>query len=198
MGMKLRILRHGLTASNREHRYLGWTDEPLCEEGIRNLSALPVDDTVDLVVTSGLARTRMTASILYPKAEILSRSGLNEMHFGRFEGKNWEELAEDSDYRRWVEGGCIERCPEGEGLQDLQHRVDRTMRELQILLAGRSSLAMVVHGGTIMAMVSLYAHPPVGFFDGMVRPGEGYQAEWSWEGDRMFLRELRPAKGARE
>lgn len=32
--MKITLVRHGKTQSNREHRYLGRTDEPLCEEGI--------------------------------------------------------------------------------------------------------------------------------------------------------------------
>ncbi len=32
--MKITLVRHGKTQSNQEHRYLGWTDELLCREGI--------------------------------------------------------------------------------------------------------------------------------------------------------------------
>lgn len=32
--MKIILVRHGKTQSNQEHRYLGWTDELLCREGI--------------------------------------------------------------------------------------------------------------------------------------------------------------------
>ena len=35
--IKLVMIRHGITASNKEHRYLGKADETLSEEGIKAL-----------------------------------------------------------------------------------------------------------------------------------------------------------------
>ena len=35
--VKLVLIRHGATASNKEHRYLGKSDETLCKEGISSL-----------------------------------------------------------------------------------------------------------------------------------------------------------------
>ena len=38
--MKIIMIRHGMTAGNRQKRYIGRTDEPLCEEGVRQVLAL--------------------------------------------------------------------------------------------------------------------------------------------------------------
>ena len=35
--MKLIFIRHGKTAGNLERRYIGRTDEPLCDEGIAEI-----------------------------------------------------------------------------------------------------------------------------------------------------------------
>ena len=35
--VKITWIRHGMTRANEEHRYLGKTDEPLSEKGIRFL-----------------------------------------------------------------------------------------------------------------------------------------------------------------
>ncbi|MDR4022422.1 MAG: phosphoglycerate mutase family protein, partial [Eubacteriales bacterium] len=35
--MKIILIRHGKTAGNIKGRYIGKTDEPLCEEGINEI-----------------------------------------------------------------------------------------------------------------------------------------------------------------
>ncbi len=194
--MRMILLRHGLTAANRECRYLGRTDTPLCPQGVDALRRLPADPTVGLVVTSALQRTRMTASLLFPRAEQLPLSGFDEMDFGAFEGRTADEMASDGDYRRWVAGGCLGCCPGGEGMAGFQARVAHTFTGMLACLSGAPALAMVVHGGTLMALLSLYADPPADYFSGMVHPGEGYRAVLSLREGVPVLHRLQKVRGA--
>ena len=43
--VKITWIRHGMTRANEEHRYLGKTDEPLSEKGIRFLQEKKKTDT---------------------------------------------------------------------------------------------------------------------------------------------------------
>ena len=62
------FIRHGETASNRRKSYLGWTDEPLSEDGcemlLRNRKNYPA---ADLIFTSPMLRCRQTKVDFYIK-----------------------------------------------------------------------------------------------------------------------------------
>lgn len=56
------FIRHGATEGNLRRRYIGRTDEPLCEAGIAQVKALQKRElSVDEVFVSPLLRTRQTA-----------------------------------------------------------------------------------------------------------------------------------------
>lgn len=110
--MEILLARHGATAGNLLHRHLGVTDEPLCPEGRAALQ--PVDEALETVFVSPLLRARETAAVLFPGAAQIPVPDLAEMHFGRFENKNYEELSDDPAYRAWVDGWCEGPCPGGE------------------------------------------------------------------------------------
>ena len=55
--MKLIFIRHGKTAGNLERRYIGRTDEPLCDEGIAEILGKEYPDA-DIVVASPMFRQR--------------------------------------------------------------------------------------------------------------------------------------------
>ena len=64
----LLLLRHGETQANREHRYLGRTDEPLCTSGIEKLLLYKEQNrypTVQYLFVSPMKRCQETAEILY-------------------------------------------------------------------------------------------------------------------------------------
>ncbi|MCD7818135.1 MAG: histidine phosphatase family protein, partial [Lachnospiraceae bacterium] len=91
--MDIYLIRHGSTAGNLEHRYVGTTDEQLTEEAQQllgiNRERYPMPD---LVFSSPLKRCMQTAEILYPDTEIQVLPGLHECDFGEFEYKNYTEL----------------------------------------------------------------------------------------------------------
>ena len=92
--VKITWIRHGMTQANGEHRYLGKTDEPLSETGIRLLQEKKKEyfsSTPEFLYTSPMKRCVQTAELLFERNPILIPEW-KEMDFGQFEGKNYKEL----------------------------------------------------------------------------------------------------------
>ena len=119
--MLIYLLRHGLTQDNQEKRYQGRRDVPLCPQGLAQLCR--ADFAPKTVMITSLQRTRQTAEVLFPDAELVVADGLKEMDFGVFEGRNYREMEHDPQYRAWVETGCEGRCPGGESKAEFCQRV---------------------------------------------------------------------------
>lgn len=119
--MLIYLLRHGLTQENLEKRYQGRRDVPLCPQGLAQLCR--ADFAPKTVMITSLQRTRQTAEVLFPDAELVVADGLKEMDFGVFEGRNYREMEHDPQYRAWVETGCEGRCPGGENKAEFCQRV---------------------------------------------------------------------------
>lgn len=137
LNMKLivELIRHGETELQAQGRYQGAVDVPLSGAGRRKLtagrekltagrrslnfgreclSAREIYRDPAVVYVSPLKRARETASILFPGAVQIVVPGLAEMNFGKFEGKDFKEMENDPDYRAWVDGMCLGKCPGGE------------------------------------------------------------------------------------
>lgn len=115
--MTLVLIRHGETHANREHRYLGKTDESLSKEGIAKLKArknLPGYPDVDIVFCSPMRRCTKTAEILYPQKKRIVIPEWTEMDFGSFEGKNYKELSGVPEYQAWIDSNGTLPFPGGE------------------------------------------------------------------------------------
>ena len=67
--MLIYLLRHGLTEYNAQKRYQGQRDIPLSPEGLAQLRRADIDPKV--VYISTLQRTRQTAEVLFPDAELV-------------------------------------------------------------------------------------------------------------------------------
>ena len=93
------LIRHGKTPENEQHRYIGWLDSSLGSAGKAEL--IRASETVSKVWVTNRRRTQETAQILFPGAKQILVPGLEEMNFGSFEGKNFEEMQNDSAYRSW-------------------------------------------------------------------------------------------------
>ena len=126
--MLIYLLRHGLTEYNAQKRYQGQRDIPLSPEGLAQLRRADIDPKV--VYISTLQRTRQTAEVLFPDAELVPVDGLKEMCFGSFEGRNYIEMEHDPDYQAWVAANCESSCPDGERKDDFSDRVCRTFAVL--------------------------------------------------------------------
>ena len=72
--LKIWLIRHGMTEGNRHQRYIGVTDEPLCEEGRKLLRKFTYPKP-QAVFVSPLKRCLETAAILFddPKLRIIDQ-----------------------------------------------------------------------------------------------------------------------------
>ncbi len=134
------------------------------------------------MITS-LQRTRQTAEVLFPDAELVVADGLKEMDFGVFEGRNYREMEHDPQYRAWVETGCEGRCPGGESKAEFCQRVCTVFAALvdAALAAGEPQLVIVAHGGTQMAALERFAVPHKNYYSWCAPAAGGFvldAADW--------------------
>jgi broad specificity phosphatase PhoE len=130
-GHMITLARHGQTAWNREGRYQGRSDPPLCQEGIDEAVLLAGQlrgAGIGSIFTSPLCRAQQTAQII---ATELSLGPLNtdprltEIAFGAWEGLTqfevrlrWPELLQS-----WKHAPETVRFPGGENLQEARLRL---------------------------------------------------------------------------
>ncbi|MDR0905567.1 MAG: histidine phosphatase family protein [Oscillospiraceae bacterium] len=176
--MEVVLIRHAQTQGNLEKRYIGVTDEPLCRAGVKNAVKSGVFPMVPLVYASPKIRAVQTATIKFPNARIVTSTGLREMDFGLFEGRNADEMSEDIQYRAWVAGGCLGNTPQGEGRTGFTRRVCVAFAELigEAIARGHRYVVVVAHGGTLMAVMERFARPPRGYYDWHAEPAGGFRA----------------------
>ncbi|MCD8077859.1 MAG: histidine phosphatase family protein [Lachnospiraceae bacterium] len=164
--MQLDWIRHGEVPGNRERRYVGSTEEPLTPEGIRAARALhPVQP--EMVFVSPRLRCRQTAEILYPGLEPVVIREFAECDFGAFEYRNYRELTGNPDYQAWIDSGGRIAFPGGEDRAQFQERCLAGFRRAVKILTehGLSHAAMVVHGGTIMAVMDRLSCPHRDYYE---------------------------------
>lgn len=190
--MDVYLIRHGLTKSNRELRYLGRTDEPLSDEGRALATRAGRFPDVRLVAASPMLRARQTANILFPTAALVPYDGFREMDFGAFEGRIAEELANDAGYLAWVAAECALPCPGGETAESFVARCEDALTAAVRDAAARGDrrLIVVTHGGVIMTLMRRYsgdAEKP--FFDWYPGNCSGYRVSLdsaAWNGTGIF------------
>lgn len=183
--MLIYLIRHGETVYNTEKRYQGSADIPLSPAGRATLHRADFDP--DIVWTSPLTRAVETAQIIFPSSRIIPIQGLREMDFGAFEGRNANEMEQDADYRAWVDGRCVGRCPGGESMEEFAARTCPAFAALvqDALAQKREQLVVVAHGGTQMAVLGLLSRPVRDYYRWMAPNGGGYILKTdAWEGER--------------
>ena len=192
--LKIWLIRHGMTEGNRYQRYIGVTDEPLCEG--RELLGKFTYPKPQAVFVSPLKRCLETAAILFgdPKVRIIDQ--LAECDFGEFENKNYQELDGNEHYQSWIDSGGLLPFPGGESREEFKRRnVTGFQKAVNgCLRNGISLAALVVHGGTIMNVMEEYADEDRSFYDWHVQNGKGYEVEIDpelWKKGRKFLHVIR-------
>jgi alpha-ribazole phosphatase len=185
------MMRHGRTEGNLIGRYNGRTDEPLCAEGIADAEAAPHDTAITRAYASPLLRTQQTAQICFPGARIQTLTDLCEMDFGDFEGRTANELKDDPDYRAWVAGGCVDVCPNGEGVRGFAKRAAAAFAGVvaDAISRGEKRIALAVHGGVIMAVMAAFSGSDASYHTWYVLNCGGYEItidERTWAENRKF------------
>ena len=167
------FIRHGATEGNIQKKYIGSTDEPLCDLGIEQASDLKKHNfPSEYVFVSPMQRTIQTAEIVFPNCKYTVAENFRETDFGIFEGKSAHELAEDKYYKAWVDSGCSLPIPNGEYVESFKKRcIDAFTKAVHSLPDG-SSASFVVHGGVIMAIMEAFCADGGNFYDYHIANGE--------------------------
>ena len=177
--MIIRIIRHAETEGNLKHQFVGRIDNPLAKEGIITAENSTHYPDVTKVYTSNLKRTIETAQIIFPNAVVNEVYDLREIDFGDFEGKAQEDLKDHPAFIRWMESNTFPECPGGEKLDDFVARCTSAFKGIveDELKANSAEVNFVIHGGTIMAIMHVFATPPREFFDWRLGNCKGYCLE---------------------
>lgn len=97
---KLLLLRHLKSQWNLENRFTGWTDVPLCQDGIKSAKETAdrlADFKIDKVYTSPLIRNKETVSLILKKLgrktlPIIIDKALDERNYGKLQGLNKDKV----------------------------------------------------------------------------------------------------------
>jgi len=150
----------------------------------------------DLLFCSPKKRCISTAKIICPGLKPHIITEFDEIDFGDFSGKNHEELKNHPEYEEWIVSNGTLAFPNGESREAF---IERTMcgfqkmrKEAENLRCGYEgtdagtekeaegifrNIVLVVHGGSIMAVLSTLAGGD--YFDYQVGNGCGYCCELS-------------------
>ena len=189
--IRVYLIRHSITKGNLKKRYIGArTDEPLCQAGYDLLKNKQYP-TVEKVIASPMKRCLETARVLFPENDILVEEGLRECDFGQFENKNYQELSGNKEYQAWIDSNGTLPFPEGESQESFQKRSKEAFERCieQCLKEDVKDVAFVVHGGTIMSILSACANEKKDYFSWQVKNAEGFLVEVEekeWERTRKM------------
>ena len=200
--MKIVFIRHLKTPGNEKRQYIGRTDEDLSEQAVEEFklrqekSIGELYPPVQRIIASPLKRCIRTAELIYPGQEICTEPMLRECDFGKYEQKTYEDLKDEPEYIRWMESGGMTAFPGGEDQTAFRGRcVDSVKKWISRLLSEEAdSAAFIVHGGTIMAVLSGLSEDAHEFYHWQVENGGGYVAEVTaedWENGRKILRKVK-------
>ncbi len=153
--MRLIIVRHGETFYNAQRRFTGQSDVPLNPLGERQAAALCdslTTERLDVIITSDLERTRITAKAIAHNHDIPVQedSDLRELAFGEWEGYTYDEvLARDKNLASlWRVDPTQYAPPGGETVAQLRDRCARALKRWQTKYP-EASVLWVTHGGLI-------------------------------------------------
>ncbi len=145
---------------------------------------------VERLYVSPMKRCVETAELLWPGFErnkIQKVTDLRECDFGDFENKNYKELSGNADYQAWIDSNGTLPFPNGESMDAFKSRCRKAFAQIAEEVsaaeqewkasgeAGTFRAGIVVHGGTIMAILEQYGYPKRAYFDYQVKNGCGYR-----------------------
>lgn len=166
--MRLYFVRHFKTQGNFEKRYIGRTDESI--DFTQKLSLqYELPQVPDKLFSSPMKRCLDTSHFIYPEQEPVIVEGLQELDFGFFENKTYEELKENIHYRNFIDG--IEDPLDGESKAVFKERCCRSFQEIVESCEATDCVVIVCHGGTLMSIMEAYEAGQGSFYDYQIANG---------------------------
>ena len=149
MSVTLILVRHGQTDWNLNGRYMGWTDEGLNAEGLRQAGMLAQRLErwpISAVCSSPLKRAFRTAEIVAGphSLPVQSVEDLGEMRIGAWEGMFAGDIAARYPelWQTWRTNPGDFRMPGGESLGEVRERAVRAFKRMTDNSEGKMVLAV--------------------------------------------------------
>lgn len=180
------LVRHGATADNLAGRYAGKrSNAPLCAQGAAALERLRESKRVaaepGALLVSPSRRCVETARVLFPNAPYELAHDLEEIDFGEFEGKTYQELSGTPEYQKWIDSNGRRPFPGGESLDAFAARSYGAFAKAVAENREKSPVVLVCHGGSIMAILSRLTGRE--YFSFQVPPAEGFEVTVEVDGE---------------
>lgn len=191
------LTRHGETEWNKKNKVQGHSDIPLNKTGeiqAKKLGEKLKDVNFEAVFSSDLIRAKRTAEIiiLEKKLAVITTKALRERMFGRFEGKQVEELKNKLGKLTIISKEKQKKL----GLNDIENdeyllnRFIPFMREVSVAYQGKIVL-IVSHGGLIRAFLNRagfnmveYSERPIKNAEYLIVKSDG--VEFFFEDEKLF------------
>ncbi len=188
------LIRHARIDANSAGIYAGRrTDVPLCEEGrtacVAEAERFHKIAEGAVVFAGPMKRVKETAKLLFddqssPEAsDIMIEDELTEIDFGDFEGRSYDELKNDPRFDAWVASGGKMTFPGGESVANFCARSMRGLHNILERSKDANTVAVVCHGGNIMAIMSILTGKE--YFDFKVGNLEGFKINLTFDGKRI-------------
>jgi len=156
------LVRHGQTSANVARLFVGATDTPLNELGLKQaeLVGARIGKLADIssLYSSPLQRALFTARAIARNIGLdpIIEAGLAEMNFGAVEGHNIDQLALQwpelmKQIRESLDADI--QFPEGESRRQFHNRVRTTLDAIATAAQGQR-IVVVAHGGVISSAVA--------------------------------------------
>lgn len=159
LGMKLILIRHGLTDDNLKKRYCGFGNVSLNRKGKDQAQKIKMKlkkYRVDKVYCSDLKRSWQTARIIFKKScPIAKRKNLREINFGIWEGLTFKQIIKKypAIYKKWLKDPFSVDIPQGEKTKHFIRRVEREIKNI-IKNNTQKTVAIVSHYGVMRVILN--------------------------------------------
>lgn len=150
--MRLYIVRHGESETNKNKLWTGWLDVPLTEKGMRDAEAagsILSGIKFDKVYSSDLSRATKTCEIALGEAEYETTPILREVNVGKIAGRPLSVISEDERAEAALVGY---KRYDGESREELEKRVEDFLA--LVAESGHRTVAAFSHAGFIRTALS--------------------------------------------
>ena len=151
--MKVFLVRHGESETNKAHLWTGWMDVPLTEKGRADATLagrVLAGVDFDRVYASDLIRAQATAQIALPGCAYETTPLLREVNVGSIAGKPFEAVLDSEGKPRNADGYAVFG---GESTAELRERIASFMRMLEKEQA--ENIAVFAHAGVLRTFLGL-------------------------------------------
>lgn len=156
------IVRHGQSEGNAKGEFHGQYNSDLTEKGHAQAecTAKYLDRyDIDVIYSSDIRRAHSTALHTAERRgmEVIKSEGMREIKAGKWEQMKFEDIAVEYPdvYKTWFEDISNCRCPEGESVRELAHRVWQTVDKIAAENDGKTVM-IATHATPIRALSCLW------------------------------------------